>query len=98
MDVKRVCVPHLYLYIYLCKSVYMCVCVSMYACVNDREGTFLSCLCWRRLVGFGAPSAWCFLVCSHPIVWNPKSKDFWEQKTLTLNVVRPAFVSVYLDL
>ena len=33
----------------------------------------------RRFRGFGGEAAGMFLICSHPTVWNPKSKDFWEK-------------------
>ena len=71
---------------YMC--VFVCICLYMCVCVRDGEGTFLLFLsCLRRLAGFGAPSARCVLVCSHPIVWNPKSKDFWEKTVVGVHAL-----------
>jgi hypothetical protein len=30
---------------------------------------------------FGVAILALFLICSHPTVWNPKSKEFWEQQS-----------------
>jgi hypothetical protein len=42
-------------------------------------GTCLSFFFWRSSPDFGVAILALILICSHPTVWNPKSKDFWEK-------------------
>ena len=66
----------LYIYISMCVYMYMYVCILL---MTVGTCLLLLCyLCWRRLAGFCVTSSRCVLVCLHPTVWNPNSKDFWE--------------------